>query len=44
MGGMLIESLEGYLKTEIRLYQFLCSVSLGEGKRQCGFAKEAFSE
>jgi len=40
-GGMLIKSLEEYLKTEMRLLPGLCSVPFGEDN--VVFAKEAFS-
>ena len=44
MGATLNESLKTVSKNRDKTLPSLCSVSLDEGKRRCGFAEEAFSE
>ena len=43
-GGMLIESLEEYLKIKMRLLPGLCTATFGAGQEDVVLAEEAFSE
>jgi len=44
MGERLNESLKRVSKNRDKTLPILCSISLDEGKRQCGVAEKSFSE